>query len=123
MSSERNSANLLTDDGTPASSSSSRYFRTNGRFILNNNDVPGPSQQKQQQQSTSTSGGGAVSSEAFLHSNSSPNEQDSSAMECDDIGPISRDRCNTWPLRRPQIDINPQTSPLIHERIPEEENE
>ncbi|VDN52817.1 unnamed protein product [Dracunculus medinensis] len=44
-------------------------------------------------------------------------------MECDDIGPISRDRCNTWPLRRPQIDINPQTSPLIHERIPEEEND
>ncbi|VDM23139.1 unnamed protein product [Wuchereria bancrofti] len=39
------------------------------------------------------------------------------------MGPVSRDRCNTWPMRRPQLDINAQTSPLIHEQIPEEEAE
>lgn len=41
----------------------------------------------------------------------------------DELGPVSRDRCNTWPLRRSQLDINAQTSPLIHEQIPEEEAE
>lgn len=41
----------------------------------------------------------------------------------EDLGPVSRDRCNTWPMRRPQLDINAQTSPLIHEQIPEEETE
>lgn len=41
----------------------------------------------------------------------------------EDLGPVSRDRCNTWPMRRPQLDINAQTSPLIHEEIPEEEAE
>ncbi|KAM3721568.1 Forkhead box protein [Dirofilaria immitis] len=41
----------------------------------------------------------------------------------EDLGPISRDRCNTWPMRRPQLDINAQTSPLIHEQIPEEETD
>jgi hypothetical protein len=39
----------------------------------------------------------------------------------DDLDPMPRDRCNTWPLRRPTLDINAQTSPLIHDRIPEEE--
>uniref|UniRef100_A0AAF5RWV4 Fork-head domain-containing protein n=1 Tax=Wuchereria bancrofti TaxID=6293 RepID=A0AAF5RWV4_WUCBA len=39
----------------------------------------------------------------------------------EELGPVSRDRCNTWPMRRPQLDINAQTSPLIHEQIPEEE--
>lgn len=34
---------------------------------------------------------------------------------------MPRDRCNTWPLRRPTLDINVQTSPLIHDRIPEED--
>lgn len=38
-----------------------------------------------------------------------------------DLEPMTRDRCNTWPLRRPNLDINAQTSPLIHDRIPEEE--
>lgn len=36
---------------------------------------------------------------------------------------MPRDRCNTWPLRR-AMGIeggNAQTSPLIHDRIPEEE--
>uniref|UniRef100_F1KR30 Forkhead box protein O n=1 Tax=Ascaris suum TaxID=6253 RepID=F1KR30_ASCSU len=49
--------------------------------------------------------------------------QENGTMESDDLGPVSRDRCNTWPLRRPQLDINAQTSPLIHEQIPEEEND
>lgn len=40
----------------------------------------------------------------------------------DDLDPIPRDRCNTWPMRRPNLDINNQTSPLIHDRIPEEDN-
>ncbi|CAI4228184.1 unnamed protein product [Auanema sp. JU1783] len=41
----------------------------------------------------------------------------------EDLTPVSRDRCNTWPLPRPSLDLNPQTSPLIHEQIPEEDNE
>ncbi|VDM98471.1 unnamed protein product [Thelazia callipaeda] len=41
----------------------------------------------------------------------------------EDLGPVSRDRCNTWPMRRAQLDINVQTSPLIHEQILEEETE
>lgn len=41
----------------------------------------------------------------------------------EEIGPLSRDRCNTWPMRRPQPDGNAQTSPLIHEQIPEEDGE
>ncbi|KAI6207800.1 FOXO/DAF-16a transcription factor [Aphelenchoides besseyi] len=38
----------------------------------------------------------------------------------DTLEPVSRDRCNTWPLRRPNLDLNAQTSPLMHERIVEE---
>ncbi|KAI6203120.1 hypothetical protein M3Y94_00519700 [Aphelenchoides besseyi] len=38
----------------------------------------------------------------------------------DSLEPVSRDRCNTWPLRRPNLDLNAQTSPLMHERIVEE---
>ncbi|CAI4228183.1 unnamed protein product [Auanema sp. JU1783] len=41
----------------------------------------------------------------------------------EDLTPVSRDRCNTWPLPRPSLDLNPQTSPLIHEQIPEEDND
>lgn len=41
--------------------------------------------------------------------------------ELDDLEPQTRDRCNTWPMRRPTLDINAQTSPLIHDLIPEEE--
>lgn len=37
-----------------------------------------------------------------------------------DLLPMARDRCNTWPLRRPQMDLTNTTSPLIHEGIPEE---
>ncbi|VDM61682.1 unnamed protein product [Angiostrongylus costaricensis] len=47
----------------------------------------------------------------------------SDAKAVDDIRPVSRDRCNTWPMRRPQLDVNAQTSPLIHEQIPEENEE
>nr|AGA16632.1 forkhead transcription factor DAF-16 [Pristionchus pacificus] len=40
-----------------------------------------------------------------------------------DLLPMARDRCNTWPLRRPQMDLTNTTSPLIHEGIPEERDE
>ncbi|KHN81287.1 hypothetical protein Tcan_16569 [Toxocara canis] len=72
----------------------------------------------------STSGVNILSSAGTRYRlpNASPNQENGS-MESDDLGPVSRDRCNTWPLRRPQLDINAQTSPLIHEQIPEEENE
>ncbi|KAK0423537.1 hypothetical protein QR680_008194 [Steinernema hermaphroditum] len=43
--------------------------------------------------------------------------------EEDELGAQTRDRSNTWPLRRPNLDINAQTSPLIHEQIPEEDND
>lgn len=62
------------------------------------------------------------STNRFRLPNASPNPENN-AMESDDLGPVSRDRCNTWPLRRPQLDINAQTSPLIHEQIPEEDND
>ncbi|CAI5438049.1 unnamed protein product [Caenorhabditis angaria] len=41
-----------------------------------------------------------------------------------ELGPMARDRCNTWPMRRPQLDGGgtQQTSPLIHDQIPEEED-
>jgi len=42
-------------------------------------------------------------------------------MELEELEPMARDRCNTWPLRRPTLELNSQTSPLIHDRIPEEE--
>lgn len=41
--------------------------------------------------------------------------------ELENLEAMPRDRCNTWPLRRPALDINAQTSPLIHDRIPEED--
>ncbi|GMT28375.1 hypothetical protein PFISCL1PPCAC_19672 [Pristionchus fissidentatus] len=40
-----------------------------------------------------------------------------------DVVPMSRDRCNTWPLRRPAMEMSTTTSPLIHEHIPEERDE
>uniref|UniRef100_A0A1I8ASM4 Uncharacterized protein n=1 Tax=Steinernema glaseri TaxID=37863 RepID=A0A1I8ASM4_9BILA len=43
--------------------------------------------------------------------------------EEDELSAQTRDRSNTWPLRRPNLDINAQTSPLIHEQIPEEDND
>uniref|UniRef100_A0A7E4UXU6 Forkhead box protein O n=1 Tax=Panagrellus redivivus TaxID=6233 RepID=A0A7E4UXU6_PANRE len=39
----------------------------------------------------------------------------------EDLEAMPRDRCNTWPMRRPTLDINGQTSPMIHDRIPEED--
>ncbi|KAI6241240.1 Fork-head domain-containing protein [Aphelenchoides fujianensis] len=38
----------------------------------------------------------------------------------EDFEPQARDRCNTWPMRRPNLEPQSATSPLIHERIPEE---
>uniref|UniRef100_A0AC35TFP4 Fork-head domain-containing protein n=1 Tax=Rhabditophanes sp. KR3021 TaxID=114890 RepID=A0AC35TFP4_9BILA len=37
----------------------------------------------------------------------------------DELLPMERDRCNTWPLRRPQFEGN-SNSPLIYDKIPEE---
>ncbi|CAI2299686.1 unnamed protein product [Caenorhabditis sp. 36 PRJEB53466] len=39
----------------------------------------------------------------------------------DEMEPVPRDRCNTWPMRRPQLEPPPHSSPMIHEQIPEEE--
>ncbi|KAI6241316.1 Forkhead box protein O [Aphelenchoides fujianensis] len=39
----------------------------------------------------------------------------------EDFEPQARDRCNTWPMRRPNLEPKSATSPLIHDRIPEEE--
>lgn len=47
----------------------------------------------------------------------------SATIEVDDLEPEPRDRCNTWPLQRPAGDLSHQTSPLIHEQIPEEDSE
>ncbi|TKR96179.1 hypothetical protein L596_010237 [Steinernema carpocapsae] len=46
-----------------------------------------------------------------------------SAHEEEDMGAQTRDRSNTWPLRRPNLDLNAQASPLIHEPIQEEDND
>ncbi|MFH4974261.1 hypothetical protein AB6A40_000970 [Gnathostoma spinigerum] len=43
--------------------------------------------------------------------------------DLEDLSPVSRDRCNTWPLRRPQLESNSQTSPIVNEPIPEESND
>ncbi|GMR53517.1 hypothetical protein PMAYCL1PPCAC_23712, partial [Pristionchus mayeri] len=40
-----------------------------------------------------------------------------------EVVPMARDRCNTWPLRRPQMDLSSTTSPLVHEGIPEERDD
>jgi hypothetical protein len=48
------------------------------------------------------------------------NDQYIKSDELEELEPMTRDRCNTWPMRRPVIE--PQTSPLIHEQIPEEDS-
>ncbi|CAK5085542.1 unnamed protein product [Meloidogyne enterolobii] len=43
--------------------------------------------------------------------------------DLEELEPVPRDRCNTWPMRRAMsIEGQAQTSPLIHDRIPEEES-
>ncbi|CAL2028640.1 unnamed protein product [Caenorhabditis brenneri] len=56
-------------------------------------------------------GGGA---DAFLNT---PDD----VMMNDDLEPIPRDRCNTWPMRRPQLEPPLNGSPMIHDQIPEED--
>ncbi|EGT60354.1 hypothetical protein CAEBREN_07990 [Caenorhabditis brenneri] len=58
-------------------------------------------------------GGGA---DAFLNT---PDD----VMMNDDLEPIPRDRCNTWPMRRPQLEPPLNGSPMIHDQIPEEDPE
>ncbi|KAL3087825.1 hypothetical protein niasHT_029589 [Heterodera trifolii] len=53
------------------------------------------------------------------YSNFSPDVHGTEQL--DELEPLPRDRCNTWPLRRDGAG-NSQTSPLIHDRIPEEES-
>ncbi|KJH51284.1 fork head domain protein [Dictyocaulus viviparus] len=70
---------------------------------------------------------GASSADAFMitaESTTLSSFQPASDSEAgEDVTPLSRDRCNTWPLRRSQLDVNAQTSPLIHEQIPEEDGD
>lgn len=44
-------------------------------------------------------------------------------VDVEDFEPTTRDRCNTWPLQKPAGDLGHNTSPLIHEEIPEEEDD
>uniref|UniRef100_A0A183CIR2 Fork-head domain-containing protein n=1 Tax=Globodera pallida TaxID=36090 RepID=A0A183CIR2_GLOPA len=67
-------------------------------------------------------GGGGGQPLHHHHSNFSPDVRGTEPLE--ELEPLARDRCNTWPLRRAMglEGGNSQTSPLIHERIPEEES-
>uniref|UniRef100_A0A0K0CSR0 Fork-head domain-containing protein n=1 Tax=Angiostrongylus cantonensis TaxID=6313 RepID=A0A0K0CSR0_ANGCA len=66
---------------------------------------------------------GVAGADSFMVTGGADAFASSDAKAVDDITPVSRDRCNTWPMRRPQLDVNAQTSPLIHEQIPEENEE
>lgn len=51
-------------------------------------------------------------------------ERGEPSLSGDEMSPMARDRCNTWPLPRPNPDDpngdDQQTSPLMHGRIEEE---
>ncbi|EFP03111.1 hypothetical protein CRE_28481 [Caenorhabditis remanei] len=64
--------------------------------------------------STSTSSVSRFGADAFM---STPDD----VMMNDDLEPIPRERCNTWPMRRPVLDHPVNTNSLIHEQIPEED--
>uniref|UniRef100_A0A8R1HNW9 Forkhead box protein O n=1 Tax=Caenorhabditis japonica TaxID=281687 RepID=A0A8R1HNW9_CAEJA len=66
--------------------------------------------------STSTSSVSHFGTDAFM---TTPDD----VMMADDMEPVPRDRCNTWPMRRPQLDPPAHSSPLIHEQIPEEDSD
>ncbi|CAB3408793.1 unnamed protein product [Caenorhabditis bovis] len=66
---------------------------------------------------SSTSSVGRLGADAFVGCVGSPEN----FFLGDEICPLPRDRCNTWPMRRPHPDPISQTSPLIHEQIPEED--
>ncbi|UMM14042.1 hypothetical protein L5515_002025 [Caenorhabditis briggsae] len=63
--------------------------------------------------STSTSSVSRFGADAFM-----PTPDD--VVMNDDLEPIPRDRCNTWPLQRPQFDSSLISKPTI-EKIPEED--
>lgn len=104
------SSTLLAAGGTPTTSR-----------LLTSVTLPVKSEEPSAAQS---SPGSSILSQgtAFGLPNASP-PHENGTLDSDDLGPVARDRCNTWPLRRPQLDLNAQTSPLIHEQIPEEEND
>jgi len=53
----------------------------------------------------------------------SPNQMNFGTNDLlDDFEPVARDRCNTWPMRHPNTEFQSNNSPIIHERIPEEES-
>jgi hypothetical protein len=53
--------------------------------------------------------------------NSTPIEYGSGDLLDDfELEPIVRNRCNTWPMRHP-IEFQTNDSPLMHEKIPEED--
>ncbi|CCD71852.1 Forkhead box protein O [Caenorhabditis elegans] len=64
--------------------------------------------------STSTSSVSRFGADTFMNT---PDD----VMMNDDMEPIPRDRCNTWPMRRPQLEPPLNSSPIIHEQIPEED--
>ncbi|KAK5985492.1 Fork-head domain-containing protein [Trichostrongylus colubriformis] len=98
---------LLPPQPPLPSSGSSSASSSIGQLVANGGDV----------YMTPAVDGGSVSNGAASASS------DGGGDSGEDIGPLSRDRCNTWPMRRPQLDVNAQTSPLIHEQIPEEDGE
>lgn len=65
------------------------------------------------------SGQGTICANSYV--SVSPNNDYDNTPEPEEPEPMSRDRCNTWPMRRPNLETNVQTSPLMHDRIPEEE--
>ncbi|KAK6012315.1 hypothetical protein OSTOST_22539 [Ostertagia ostertagi] len=97
---------LATQPPLPSSGSSSASSSI-GQLVGNGGDV----------YMTPATGGGAINAGATSASS------DGGGDSGEEMGPLSRDRCNTWPMRRPQLDGNAQTSPLIHEQIPEEDGE
>uniref|UniRef100_A0A914VBC1 Fork-head domain-containing protein n=1 Tax=Plectus sambesii TaxID=2011161 RepID=A0A914VBC1_9BILA len=70
---------------------------------------------------TNCGGGGLMQPPSVMMANAGGSNSPDQLFE--DLEPLARDRCNTWPLRRPNLDINAQTSPLIHELIPEGEED
>uniref|UniRef100_A0A1I7RY46 Forkhead box protein O n=1 Tax=Bursaphelenchus xylophilus TaxID=6326 RepID=A0A1I7RY46_BURXY len=65
------------------------------------------------------SGQGTVCTTSYVNQS---NDYNTAAQEAEEPEPMSRDRCNTWPLRRPNLETGIQNKTMIQERIPEEES-
>ncbi|CAD5206763.1 unnamed protein product [Bursaphelenchus okinawaensis] len=65
------------------------------------------------------SGQGTVCTTSYVHQN---NEYNNTSPDQDEPEPMSRDRCNTWPLRRPNLENGIPNKPMMPEQIPEEES-